>query len=120
MKKNFFVVQSWTILFTIVEIFCSSVKFFVQSGNILFRMQIFCDVWKYFVQCVNILHKCGNIQSGKVQIYAATEFFKSHSTEMGVDMQIDRASIHLLSPSTTSTQPESSHQQEFEWNNVKL
>ena len=48
-----------------------------------------------------------NIQSGKVQIYAATEFFKSHSTEMGVDMQIDRASIHLLSPSTTSTQPES-------------
>ena len=61
-----------------------------------------------------------NIQSGKVQIYAATEFFKSHSTEMGVDMQIDRASIHLLSPSTTSTQPESSHQQDFEWNNVKL
>ena len=61
-----------------------------------------------------------NIQSGKVQIYAATEFFKSHSTEMGVDMQIDRASIHLLSPSTTSPQPESSHQQEFEWNNVKL
>ena len=61
-----------------------------------------------------------NIQSGKVQIYAATEFFKSHSTEMGVDMQIDLASIHLLSPSTTSTQPESSHQQDFEWNNVQL
>ena len=48
MKKNFFVVQSWNILYTIVEIFCSGVEIFVQSGNI-------CSECKYFVMCGNIM-----------------------------------------------------------------
>ena len=102
-EKNHRYPQSWPLrricLWCRVEIFCTELsKYFAQVWNFLCRVEIFCDVWKYFVQCVNILHKCGNIQSGKVQIYAATEFFKFAANWLLI-CKWRPAPIHLLSPS---------------------
>ena len=87
-KKNFFVVKSWNILYTIVKIFCSSVEFFVQSGNILWCVEIFCAVCKYFAQVWKYsIWKSANLCSNWI--------FQIRS-ELVVDMQMAPGSHSLV------------------------